>query len=138
MSYSTIQDLLGSEAESLLNHECKTIDKGLIHLPGSDFLDRVFIDTNRSNQVLNSLALGCTTTVVWVDLDTLSILPVDQGIEHSAAASFAPNPRFTSTPTILLSWPWKPVVTEWPPPLVFWLQCSQVNMPTRFHSCGKD
>ena len=93
MSYSTIQELLGSQAESLLNHECKTIDKDLIHLPGSDFLDRVFIDTNRSNQVLNSLH-SLYNTGRLAGTGYLSILPVDQGIEHSGAASFAPNPIY--------------------------------------------
>jgi class I fructose-bisphosphate aldolase len=93
MSYSDIQELLGSEAESLLNHQCKTIGKDQLHLPGSDFIERVFVNTNRSPQVLRNLQsiyghgrLGGTGYV--------SILPVDQGIEHSAGASFAPNPAY--------------------------------------------
>lgn len=93
MSISKIRELLGADADSLLNHTCKTIAKDQIHLPGSDFTDRIFIPGNRSNQVLRSLnamyshgRLGGT--------GYLSILPVDQGIEHSAGASFAPNPQF--------------------------------------------
>lgn len=93
MSINKIEELLGSERDHLLNHECKTISKDLIHLPGADFIDRVFKDTNRSPQVLRSLQalyshgrLGGSGYV--------SILPVDQGIEHSAGASFAPNPIY--------------------------------------------
>lgn len=93
MSYSDIQNLLGAEAESLLNHKCETVSKDLLHLPGSDFVERVFVNTNRSPQVLRNLQsiydhgrLGGTGYV--------SILPVDQGIEHSAGASFAPNPIY--------------------------------------------
>ncbi len=93
MSITKIEELLGSERDHLLKHECKTISKEMIHLPGPDFVDRVFKDTNRSPQVLRSLQaiygngrLGGTGYV--------SILPVDQGIEHSAGASFAPNPIY--------------------------------------------
>jgi len=93
MSYSQIESYLGSEAEGLLNHSCETISKDMLHLPGPDFTDRVFMQTNRSPQVLRSLQslynhgrLGGTGYV--------SILPVDQGIEHSAGSSFAPNPIF--------------------------------------------
>jgi class I fructose-bisphosphate aldolase len=88
-----IQALLGSEAESLLGHTSKTITKEELTLPGPDFIDRVFLDSDRSPNVLRSLAslfnhgrLGGT--------GYLSILPVDQGIEHSAAASFAKNPIY--------------------------------------------
>jgi class I fructose-bisphosphate aldolase len=88
-----IQSLLGAEAESLLNHESKGIPKDDLILPGPDFIDRVFAHTDRSPQVLRNLQalfdhgrLGGTGYV--------SILPVDQGVEHSAAASFAPNPKY--------------------------------------------
>ena len=88
-----IQSLLGDEADSLLSHEAKGIPKDDLHLPGPDFVDRVVASTDRSPQVLRSLQslfdhgrLGGT--------GYLSILPVDQGIEHSAAASFAPNPQY--------------------------------------------
>lgn len=95
MSKSTdrIKELLGEEADSLLKHRSKTIDKSQLHLPGPDFIDRIFLQTNRNPQVLNSLAalfrsgrLGGT--------GYLSILPVDQGIEHSAGSAFAPNPIY--------------------------------------------
>ena len=88
-----IQALLGDEAESLLSHESKTIPREDLSLPGPDFVDRVMASTDRSPQVLRNLQslfdhgrLGGTGYV--------SILPVDQGIEHSGAASFAPNPRY--------------------------------------------
>ena len=93
MSISKIQELLGNDADSLLNHTSKTISKESIHLPGGDFVDRVFAQTNRSPQVLRSLNAiynhGRLAGTGYV-----SILPVDQGIEHSAGASFAPNPAF--------------------------------------------
>ena len=93
MSISKITELLGADAELLLNHTCKTISKENIHLPGADFVDRLFIQGNRSNQVLRSLQSiyghGRLANTGYV-----SILPVDQGIEHSAGASFAPNPMF--------------------------------------------
>ncbi|MCY4135951.1 MAG: class I fructose-bisphosphate aldolase [bacterium] len=88
-----IEGLLGDEAESLLSHESKTIPREDLSLPGPDFVDRVMASTDRSPQVLRNLQslfdhgrLGGTGYV--------SILPVDQGIEHSGAASFAPNPRY--------------------------------------------
>ena len=88
-----IEALLGGEAESLLEHQSQTIPRDHLHLPGPDFITRVMADTDRSPQVLRSLQslydhgrLGGTGYV--------SILPVDQGIEHSAAASFAPNPVY--------------------------------------------
>lgn len=93
MSYNKIVELLGSNADSLLKHECKTISKDSILQPGSDFIDRAFKDTNRNPQVLRSLDAiynnGRLSGTGYV-----SILPVDQGIEHSAGASFAPNPIY--------------------------------------------
>ena len=93
MSYTKIQDLLGPEASMLLDHKCETIDKSMIHKPGGDFLDRVFINTNRNNQVLNSLH-SLYNHGRLAGTGYLSILPVDQGIEHSGGASFAPNPIY--------------------------------------------
>jgi class I fructose-bisphosphate aldolase len=88
-----LEAMLGSEAESLLTHTCKGIPKEDLHLPGPDFVGRVLSSTDRSVPVLRNLAalygngrLGGTGYV--------SILPVDQGIEHSAAASFAPNTKY--------------------------------------------
>ncbi|MDY6955456.1 MAG: class I fructose-bisphosphate aldolase [Pseudomonadota bacterium] len=94
-----ITALLGDEAQSLLTHTCRGIAKERLELPGDDFVDRVFVQTDRSPTVLRNLQtlfghgrLGNTGYV--------SILPVDQGIEHSAAASFAPNPDFFDPKTI--------------------------------------
>jgi len=90
---SRIEELLGNDAPSLLNHQCKAIDKGTLNLPGPDFVDRSFIGSNRSPQVLRSLqALYGSGRLA--NSGYMSILPVDQGIEHSAAASFAPNPIY--------------------------------------------
>lgn len=88
-----IAELLGSNADSLLNHTCKTVSKDLITLPGGDFVDRSFIGGNRSNQVLRSLS-ALYNHGRLAGTGYLSILPVDQGIEHSAGASFAPNPIY--------------------------------------------
>lgn len=88
-----IEELLGSDAKMLLDHKCEGIKKETIHLPGSDFVDRIFINSDRPISVLRNMQtifnhgrLGGTGYV--------SILPVDQGIEHSAGASFAPNPIY--------------------------------------------
>src|SRR6056297_485155 len=93
MSYNKVVELLGDQADDLLNHKCKTVSKDQIHLPGPDFIERVFYHSNRSPRVLANLArlfdhgrLGGT--------GYLSILPIDQGIEHTAGASFAPNPIY--------------------------------------------
>ena len=93
VDYSKIQELLGGDADQLLNHVSTTIPKENLHLPGSDFVDRVVSHSDRSPNVMRSMQalfdhgrLGGTGYV--------SILPVDQGIEHSAGASFAPNPAY--------------------------------------------
>ncbi len=90
---SKIVELLGSEAKSLLEHKCQTISADQLTLPGPDYLDKTFINSDRSNNVLKNLN--------WMfnhgrlaRSGYLSILPVDQGIEHSAGASFAPNPAY--------------------------------------------
>ena len=90
---TNIEALLGKEAESLLAHTCKGVTADELNLPGPDYIDRVFLDTDRPIPVVRSLAtlyqhgrLGGT--------GYLSILPVDQGIEHSGAASFAKNPAY--------------------------------------------
>lgn len=93
MSYQKIESLLADKAGYYLGHESKTISKENLHLPGPDFTDRIFKETNRSNQVLRSLqALYGNGRLA--NTGYLSILPVDQGIEHSAGASFAPNPIY--------------------------------------------
>jgi class I fructose-bisphosphate aldolase len=85
-----IEEILGDEAESLLTYQSRTIPRERLHLPGPDFIDRIFVGTDRSPSVLRNLASlynhGRLSGTGYV-----SILPVDQGIEHSAGASFAPN-----------------------------------------------
>ena len=92
-----IASLLGDKAEYLLDHTCKTIDKTTIHLPSPSHVDEIWINSNRSNQVLRSLQtlldkgrLGGT--------GYCSIFPVDQGIEHSGGSAFAPLRRTRSAP----------------------------------------
>src|SRR5690554_1290975 len=100
MSITKIEKLLGAEKDQLLQHECKGIPKSMLHLPGSDFIDRIFKDSNRSPQVLKSLqALYGHGRLA--NTGYLSILPVDQGIEHSAGASFAPNPIYFDSENIV-------------------------------------
>ncbi|HEY1278315.1 MAG TPA: class I fructose-bisphosphate aldolase [Acidimicrobiales bacterium] len=85
--------LLGDEAESLLTHESKGIPRDDLALPGPDFIERVFIQTDRPPTVLRNLG-SLYGTGRLAGTGYLSILPVDQGIEHSAGASFAPNPAY--------------------------------------------
>lgn len=93
MDYQKITELLAGEADHLLAHECKTIGKDQLQLPAPDFVDRVFGPSNRSPQVLRSLA-ALFNSGRLSGTGYLSILPVDQGIEHSAGASFAANPIY--------------------------------------------
>jgi len=88
-----IVELLGDEASSLLEHESKTVDRSLLHLPGPDFVDRVVAQSDRSNTVLRNLQLMFDHGRLG-GTGFMSVLPVDQGIEHSAGASFAPNPAY--------------------------------------------
>ncbi len=88
-----ITELLGDEADSLLNHTCKGIPKETLHLPGSDHIDRCFGPSDRKPIVLVNLARLYNSGRL-AGSGYLSILPVDQGIEHSGAASFAPNPAY--------------------------------------------
>jgi class I fructose-bisphosphate aldolase len=88
----SIVGLLGSEADSLLHHRCK-INRDRLHLPGPDFVDRIFTATDRNNQTLRSLN-SMYHHGRLAGTGFLSILPVDQGIEHSAGASFAKNPDY--------------------------------------------
>jgi class I fructose-bisphosphate aldolase len=88
-----IRELLGTDADSLLKYECKGISKQILHLPGPDSLDRIFIPSDRNQRVLNNLARMHHTGRL-AGTGYLSILPVDQGIEHSAASSFSPNPAY--------------------------------------------
>jgi class I fructose-bisphosphate aldolase len=90
---STIEALLGAEAESLLTHTCKGVTADELTLPGPDYIDRVFVHTDRPVTVVRNLATVYNTGRLG-GTGYLSILPVDQGIEHSAAASFAKNPAY--------------------------------------------
>lgn len=88
-----IQQLLGAEAESLLTHTCQTIPGSALHLPGPDFIDRVVAGSDRTPATLRSFQQIFNTGRL-AGTGYLSILPVDQGIEHTAGASFAPNPEY--------------------------------------------
>jgi fructose-bisphosphate aldolase, class I len=88
-----ISELLGKDAEYLLNHKSKTVSKESLHLPSPDFVDKVFAQSNRSPQVLRSLQQLFSTGRLG-NTGYVSILPIDQGIEHSAGASFAKNPAY--------------------------------------------
>ena len=97
---SKIEDILGADAAALLGHECKTIPQSSLLLPGPDYVSQAYGASNRGPRVLTSLQslfdhgrLGGTGYV--------SILPVDQGIEHSAGASFAPNPAYFAPQNIV-------------------------------------
>lgn len=100
MATKTIEELLGENANSLLNHTCKTISKEQIQQPGADFVDRIFTYTNRNPQVLRSLHQLYNTGRL-AGTGYMNILPVDQGIEHSAGASFAPNPLYFDSENIV-------------------------------------
>lgn len=100
MKRKKIEELLGEEAENLLTHRCQRVSKNALHLPGKDWVTRIFSSSNRNIRVLCHLErlfqsgrLGGT--------GYLSILPVDQGVEHSAGASFAPNPLFFDSEQIV-------------------------------------
>ena len=90
---NAILDLLGNDAETLLNYKCTGIDKSMLTLPGPDFVDRVVAGSDRPTPVLRSLNTIFNTGRL-AGTGYVSILPVDQGIEHSAGASFAPNPIY--------------------------------------------
>lgn len=93
MTHAEIVSLLGDQAESLLTHHCTTIPKEQLHLPSPDFVDKVFGPSNRNIQTLRSLQTLYDHGRL-AGTGYLSILPVDQGIEHSAGASFAKNPIY--------------------------------------------
>lgn len=95
-----IEQLLGADAKNLLSHQSKGIPKESLHLPGPDFIDRVFIPTDRKPAVLRNLQ-SMYNTGRLAGTGYLSILPVDQGIEHSAGASFAPNPSYFDPENII-------------------------------------
>ncbi len=100
LNINQIESLLGPNAKTLLEHQCKTIDKSRLHLPGADFVDRVLVPSDRQTTVLQNFN--------WLihhgrlaHTGYMSILPVDQGIEHSGGASFAPNPDYFDSENIV-------------------------------------
>src|SRR5436853_6353353 len=92
-SVEKIEEALGEDARDLLEHKCQTVPKEQLHLPGGDFVDRVWKDSDRPTRVLGSFE-SLLNHGRLAGTGYLSILPVDQGIEHSAGASFAPNPAY--------------------------------------------
>lgn len=101
MTIQQITELLGEQqAGNLLNHECKTISKDMLHLPSGDFIERVWKDSNRNIQTIRSLQ-AIYGHGRLANTGYMSILPVDQGIEHSAGASFAPNPIYFDSENIV-------------------------------------
>src|SRR3569832_68225 len=100
MSLAQIQKVLGSKAKTLHSHVCKAVPKDRLHIPGFDWVDRVFAPSDRNDQELRSLqALFGHGRLA--NTGYLSILPVDQGIEHSAGASFATNPEYFDPENII-------------------------------------
>lgn len=93
LATTSIEELLGAEAANLLEHECKTIPKDKIYAPGPDYIERTCYDSDRSPRVLRNLQ-SLFDNGRLAGTGYLSILPVDQGIEHSAGASFAKNPDY--------------------------------------------
>ena len=100
MDYSELQSLLKNEAEPLLKHQCKTISKDQLHLPGPDWIERIVMPMDRNIRTIRSLK-QCFSHGRLTNTGYLSILPVDQGIEHSAGASFAPNPEYFDSENIV-------------------------------------
>src|SRR5689334_4960762 len=97
---SKITEILGDQAAFLLEHKCKTVDKSTLHLPSPTHVDEIWINSNRNNQVLGSLQLLLNSGRLG-GTGYCSIFPVDQGIEHSAGASFAPNPIYFDPENII-------------------------------------
>jgi fructose-bisphosphate aldolase, class I len=95
-----ISELLGKDSESLLKHISKTVPKEQLHIPGPDFVDRIFINSSRTTPVLRSLQQLFGTGRL-ANTGYVSILPIDQGIEHSAGASFAKNPIYFDPENII-------------------------------------
>lgn len=95
-----INNLLGEKAEYLLSHTCTTIDKSMIHLPSPLHIEEIWMNSNRSNQVLRSFQTLLGHGRLG-DTGYCSILPVDQGIEHSAGSAFAPNPIYFDPENII-------------------------------------
>ncbi|MCX6386294.1 MAG: class I fructose-bisphosphate aldolase [Solirubrobacterales bacterium] len=93
LTTSRLEELLGDDAASLLNHKCTTLPADQLHLPGPDFIDRVWLDSDRNSSTVRAMNWMANSGRL-AGTGYCSILPVDQGIEHSAGASFAPNPIY--------------------------------------------
>ena len=93
LTTSRLEELLGDDAADLLQHESTTVPQSMLHLPGPDWVDRLFVDSDRNSNVLRNLS-WLVNSGRLAGTGYVSILPVDQGIEHSAGASFAPNPAY--------------------------------------------
>ncbi len=100
-SISNLETLLGNEAESLLTHTCRTVPKDRLHIPDGNWVDRIFTCSDRNNRVMRSLQTLFSAGRL-AGTGYLSMLPVDQGVEHSAGASFAPNPDYFDPENIVL------------------------------------
>jgi len=101
MDFNEIKNMLGTEADDLLNHTCTGIPKEMIHVPGPDFIERTMEHSDRNNNVLNNMHRLFNQTGRLAGTGYVSILPVDQGIEHSASASFAKNPSYFDPENII-------------------------------------
>ncbi len=101
MDFKEIKNLLGAEADDLLNHICTGIPKEMIHLPGPDFIERIIEHSDRNNLMLNNMERIFNQRGRLAKTGYISILPVDQGIEHTASASFARNPRYFDPENII-------------------------------------
>ncbi|MFX0003610.1 MAG: class I fructose-bisphosphate aldolase [Candidatus Hodarchaeota archaeon] len=101
MKFEEIKRILGIEADNLLNHVCTGIPKEMIHPPGPDYIERVVEHSDRNNLVLNNMERLFNQTGRLARTGYLSVLPVDQGIEHSASASFAVNPSYFDPENII-------------------------------------
>ena len=99
-SLDRIEEILGPDARDLLEHRCETVSRDLLHLPGPDFAERVWMVSDRSPRVITNLQRMFDHGRL-AGTGYLSILPVDQGIEHSAGASFAPNPEYFDSENIV-------------------------------------
>ena len=99
-SLSSITTILDDQADALLGHTCSTISKDRLHIPGPDWVDRIYSPSNRNNRVLRSLQTLYGSGRL-ANTGYLSILPVDQGIEHTGGASFSPNPDYFDPENII-------------------------------------
>ena len=100
MSTNKIIEILGDQSDFLLNHTCKTIDKSLLHIPSPNTIDEIWMSSDRNTRTLNNLQ-SILSHGRLANTGYVSILPVDQGVEHTAGASFAPNPLYFDPQNIL-------------------------------------